>query len=133
MRKETTYLLINILIGLGLAGIGLTSFTVGVYFEILIVGLLIGTPFFIFQIIKQTSWIPRIAFIALLGFQIHSFNDSVISKNFEASSIGYFLSSEQIENVKWIMPIAAGLCLTSFWLVLIGMLRSNKKTLPNKL
>jgi len=132
VKKDNRYLLINNLIGLGLAGIALTSFTAGIYFEILIVGLLIGIPFFLFHLIKQPNWIWRIGFLALLGFQIYSFSKEGIVEDFEVSLNGYFMSSGQIEDTKWLAPISAGVCLTSFWVVLISTLKSSKKTLPNK-
>jgi hypothetical protein len=132
IKKETRYLIINNLVGLGLASIAVTSFTAGVFFEVIIMGLIIGTPFLFYKIIKQTNLIIRVVIIVLLGLQFHSFMESNMAENFHVSFKGYLISDKQIEYYKWLAPISASICLTSFWAVLINSMKKKQKTLPNR-
>ena len=114
---------------MGLAAIAVLSVTAGVYFEILILGLVISVPFMIYGVIRQPNLIWRVLFIGLLVLQIYYAQKQAATGNFESSYHGYLLDSKQIEKIKWIAPIAVGFCLTSFWTALINILKKNKKTL----
>ena len=130
MNQESRYILINNLIGLSLGFIAITSFTAGLPYEILILSSMIAHPFLTFQIIKQPTWLWRLIFIGLLIIQINSFNNPILAESFNASNHGYFLTVNQIANLKLLTPYAAGFCLTSFWTVFISTIKKNKKTLP---
>lgn len=131
MNQESRQILINNLIGLSLAVIVIVSFTAGLPYELLILGSVVALPFLTLQIIKQPTWLWRLIFVGLLLFQINSFNNPTIAEGFNASNQGYLMTIDQIENLKWLTPYAAGLCLTSFWIAFISTIKKNKKTLPN--
>lgn len=125
MNQESRKILINNLIGLSLAVIAIVSFTAGLPYEILILGSLVALPLFTTQIIKQPTWFSRIIFIGLLIIQINSFNNPAIAESFNVSNQGYLLTIDQIENLQWLTPYAAGLCLTSFWTTLISTIKNK--------
>jgi hypothetical protein len=127
MKRDGISLILMNLFGFGLAGITLVSYTAGIYFEGLLIAALLAIPFFIFQLIRQTTWKWRLIFIFLLVFQIYSFSQPTVMENFNQSKYGLLLSENQIESLFWITPYAAGICLTSFWISLINTLIKNKK------
>lgn len=131
MNQESRQILINNLIGLSLAVIAIVSFTAGLPYELLILGLVVAIPFLTFQIIKQPTWLWRLIFVGLLIIQIKSFNDPAIAEGFNVSNKGYMLTSDQIQDLNWLTPYAAGFCLASFWIAFINTIKKNKKTLPN--
>lgn len=130
MNQGGRQLVIENLIGLGLAVIAIVSFTAGTYIEVLLLGMVVSIPFMTIQVIRQPTWTWRFIFVGLLVLQVYSFYKPGVAEMFTKSKYGFILTDAQIESIGWLMPCAAGFCLASFWMVLVSTMKKNKKPIP---
>jgi hypothetical protein len=105
----------QLLISFPLSVIGILSFTAGLNFEFLVLGLLVGMYLIVRSFAGDKSLKSRLILTATVIVHFYAFFFQADTLSFDQSLTGFFLSQKLILNIKWFAPLSAAICLSAFW------------------